>query len=133
VLTPDEVASVPSPDDAGAAQAPAASGAPAGGGDQVRHPLRPATCVVWAGISLCDVCSCHEISRARSGVGAGGQPPPPSALLKRLLEEVQEKTDIVRRCGVESLELRRQQAQLAAHNQVTTIQRVEPEGKLSQR
>jgi hypothetical protein len=85
----------------------------------IRCALQP---VVWAGISLCDVCSCHEISRARSGVGAGGQPPPPSALLKRLLEEVQEKTDIVRRCGVESLELRRQQAQLAAHNQVTTIQ-----------
>ena len=37
-------------------------------------------------------------------------------LVERLLREIDEKKDVIRRCGVEVIELRRQGAQLAAHN-----------------
>jgi hypothetical protein len=42
--------------------------------------------------------------------------PPADPLVERLLKEIDEKTDVIRRCGVEIIELRKQGAQLAAHN-----------------
>ena len=39
-----------------------------------------------------------------------------SPMVRRLLSELDEKQDIIRRCGVEVLELRKQFAQLTAHN-----------------
>lgn len=37
-------------------------------------------------------------------------------LIERLMHEIDEKKDVIRRCGVEVIELRKQSAQLAAHN-----------------
>jgi hypothetical protein len=37
-------------------------------------------------------------------------------LVDRLMREIEEKKDVIRRCGVEVIELRKQGAQLAAHN-----------------
>eukprot|EP01043_Picozoa_sp_COSAG02_P007701 COSAG02_NODE_235_length_27784_cov_9.895828_4_plen_933_part_00 len=55
------------------------------------------------------------LPRAVSG-GSGGSGNGNDLLVDRLMREIEEKKDVIRRCGVEVIELRKQGAQLAAHN-----------------
>lgn len=53
-----------------------------------------------------------RVGSGDSGGGGNGN----DLLIDRLMREIEEKKDVIRRCGVEVIELRKQGAQLAAHN-----------------